>query len=423
MVLPMENSATTVFNFNSELKGLAKRAEERARPMFTETERIEQENAERVLSAFIAEGITATHLNGSTGYGYGDRGRDALERVFARVFGTEDALVRHTFMSGTHAIYTVLSALLRPGQTLVSLAGKPYDTLDPVIGIEPTAGSLTDYGVHYRQVELKDDAIDLPEAIKQCADAHVALIQRSRGYSLRNSISVAEIGRICDTLQGHYPNLIIVVDNCYGEFVESSEPTHVGADLVVGSLIKNPGGGIAKTGAYIAGRTDLVELCAARHSAPGVGREIGASLDELRSMYLGLFMAPTVTAAAVKTAIFTASLFELLNFEVYPPSNSPRTDIITALTLGTPEKLIAFCRGIQKGSPIDSAAVPEPWDMPGYQDEVIMAAGTFTGGASIELSADAPLREPYAVWVQGGLSYPVGKLGILSACEEVMKAL
>ncbi|MBQ2752433.1 MAG: methionine gamma-lyase family protein [Oscillospiraceae bacterium] len=415
-----------IFPISEKLRQLAARAEQKAKPAFERIEQIEQYNGQKVLKAFIDNNISAAHLVGTTGYGYGDIGRDALDRVFAAALGAEDALVRHTFASGTHTLTVGLFGLLRTGDTLLSITGKPYDTLEEVIGIRDNGrneGSLAEFGIKYAQTELKDGKIDLEAAAEAAKTATVAYIQRSRGYSLRDSFSSEEIGEAVKVLKAANPNIIVMVDNCYGEFVEMNEPTAFGADLIAGSLIKNPGGGIAKTGGYLAGRHDLVERCACRLTSPGTGREVGCSLDELRSLYLGLFMAPTVVAAAVKTAVFAAALMEEMGFKASPAHDEERHDIIQALELKTPENLIAFCEGIQSGSPIDSYAAPEPWDMPGYESQVIMAAGAFTNGASIELSADAPMREPFAVWLQGGITYPTGKMGILLAAERMLKKI
>lgn len=413
-----------IFSIDSQILAFAEKAEKKAITAFAEIEQNEQYNGMKVLKAFLDNGISAAHLCGSTGYGYGDIGRDALDRVFAQALGAEDALVRHSFVSGTHALTIGLFGLLRPNDLLLSLTGKPYDTLEEVIGIRDNGrneGSLRDFGVRYGQVELKDGKIDLDAAANAAKEATVAYIQRSRGYSLRPSLSAEEIGDAIKAVKKSNPDIIVMVDNCYGEFVEKAEPTSYGADLMVGSLIKNPGGGIAKTGGYLAGRHDVIERCACRLTSPGSGREVGCSLDELRSMYLGLFMAPTTVAAALKTAVFAAALFEEMGYETAPKSNEIRRDIIQSIKLKTPEALIAFCEGIQSGSPIDSMAAPEPWDMPGYESQVIMAAGAFTMGASIELSADAPMREPFAVWLQGGLTYPTGKAGVLLAADRMLK--
>lgn len=412
------------FQFDPSLLTLAENAERTAAAAFAKIEAVERRNAEKVLGAFIRHGVSAAHLQGSTGYGYGDRGRDTLDEIYAEAFGCEDALVRSSLASGTHALAVALFGALRPGDLLLSLTGKPYDTLEEVIGLRGEgAGSLRDFGVRYDEVALRDGKIDLPAALEKAAGARVCYLQRSRGYSLRPTLSVTEIGEAARALKAKYPDLIVMVDNCYGEFVEEREPTDVGADLIIGSLIKNPGGAIARTGGYIAGRRDLVELCSYRLTTPGTGKEIGCTLDELRNLYLGFFLAPTVVASALKTAVFAAALFEQLGYKAYPSALEERHDIIQALCLETPQALIAFCEGIQSGSPVDSMATPEPWDMPGYDSQVIMAAGTFTLGASIELSADAPMREPFAVWMQGGITYPTARIGILLAAQRLVKKL
>lgn len=412
------------FQFDPSLLTLAENAERTAAAAFAKIEAVERRNAEKVLGAFIRHGVSAAHLQGSTGYGYGDRGRDTLDEIYAEAFGCEDALVRSSLASGTHALAVALFGALRPGDLLLSLTGKPYDTLEEVIGLRGEgAGSLRDFGVRYDEVALRDGKIDLPAALEKAAGARVCYLQRSRGYSLRPTLSVTEIGEAARALKAKYPDLIVMVDNCYGEFVEEREPTDVGADLIIGSLIKNPGGAIARTGGYIAGRRDLVELCSYRLTTPGTGKEIGCTLDELRNLYLGFFLAPTVVASALKTAVFAAALFEQLGYKAYPSALEERHDIIQALCLETPQALAAFCEGIQSGSPVDSMATPEPWDMPGYDSQVIMAAGTFTLGASIELSADAPMREPFAVWMQGGITYPTARIGILLAAQRLVKKL
>ncbi len=411
------------FNINKELEVLGSRALKMASERFREIEEIAQYNSEKVLSAFINKGVSESHFTATTGYGYGDRGREVLDEVLAQIFGCEDALIRYNFMSGTHAIATALFGILRPGDEMVSLTGLPYDTLHGVIGLsgEPGCGSLKDFGINYRQLDLTDDGkVDynaIPQAVR---GAKVAYIQRSRGYSLRDSLFVSDIEKIVKKVKEGNPNALIVVDNCYGEFVERIEPTQVGADLIIGSLIKNPGGGIAPTGGYIAGRHDLVELCAQRLTAPGVGKEIGCTLGNNRSLFMGLFFAPTVVASALKTATFASALFELLKYEVTPRYCDSRADIIQAIKLKEPSALIAFCEGVQKGAPVDSYVTPVPWDMPGYDSQVIMAAGAFHNGASIELSADAPLREPFAVWLQGGLTFETGKVGILLAAQSML---
>ena len=412
------------FNINKELEVLGSRAQKMASERFREIDEIAQYNSEKVLSAFIQNGVSESHFVATTGYGYGDRGREVLDQVLAQIFGCEDALIRYNFMSGTHAIATALFGVLRPGDEMVSLTGTPYDTLHGVIGLsgEPGCGSLKDFGIKYRQIELTEDGkVDYKAIPAAVHGAKVAYIQRSRGYSLRDSLFVADIEKMVKAVRETNPNAIIMVDNCYGEFVERMEPTQVGADIIIGSLIKNPGGGIAPTGGYIAGRHDLVELCAQRLTAPGVGKEIGCTLGNNRSLFMGLFFAPTVVAAALKTATFASALFELLKYDVTPRYCDSRADIIQAIKLKEPKALIAFCQGVQKGAPIDSYVTPEPWDMPGYDSQVIMAAGAFHNGASIELSADAPLREPYAVWLQGGLTFETGKVGILLAAQSMLE--
>ncbi len=410
------------FELDSRLVTLGKEAEARCAVPFARIAETAEYNEARVLRAFIQNGVSESHFKGSTGYGYDDRGRECLDRVFADAVGAEDALVRHNFVSGTHALAVALFGMLRPGDRLVSVTGRPYDTMEEVIGLRGEGnGSLRDFGISYGEAPLLPDGTPdfaaIPDAVK---GARVAYIQRSRGYSLRPSLTVEKIGELVRAVRAGNPDAVVLVDNCYGEFVEKQEPLSVGADLIVGSLIKNPGGGIAETGGYIAGRKDLVELCSYRLTTPGMGKEVGCTLNQSRSLFMGLYWAPSVVASAVKTSVFAMSLFELLGYEAYPRYDAERTDIIAALKLNTPEALIAFCQGIQKGSPVDSFVSPEPWDMPGYDSPVIMAAGAFTLGASIELSADAPLREPYAVWLQGGLSYPGGKAGILLAAQSML---
>ena len=416
----MENSA---FNFNPELLKLAKETQEEIRDSFKSIDEVEEYNGMKVLNAFVKNGISEGHLNGSTGYGEGDYGRDALERVFADAFECEDALVRNNFSCGTHTLAVGLFGVLRPGDVLLSVTGVPYDTLQAVVGLtkgEVNEGSLIDWGVKYEQVDLKDGKIDIETACAKAKGAKVAYFQRSRGYSLRDSFSVDEISEAAKAIKAVNPEIIVMVDNCYGEFTEIKEPVSCGADLIIGSLIKNPGGGIARTGGYIAGRHDLIHLCACRLNTPGCGREIGSTLNELRNMYLGFFLAPSVVANALKTAVFASRLFEKLGYTVTPKYDETRHDIIQAICLSGPEELCKFCEGIQSGSPIDSTATPEPWDMPGYPDKVIMAAGAFTNGASIELSSDAPMRPPYPVFLQGGLTYPTGKAGVLKAAQKVL---
>lgn len=411
------------FHISPKIEAAAAKAEALCQPVFQRIDEIGEYNAQKVLSAFIKNGVSESHFMPSTGYGYDDRGRDTLDRVYAEIFHCEDALVRHNFVSGTHALSTALFGVLRPGDRLLSVTGKPYDTLEEVIGLRGEGnGSLRDFGVLYDQVDLTGEGrLDYDGIAEKVVGAKIAYLQRSRGYELRPSITVDEIGKLAELVHKKSPGTIVMVDNCYGEFVERREPTDVGADLIIGSLIKNPGGGIAKTGGYIAGRQDLVELCSYRLTSPGIGKEVGCTLGENRNMYMGLFFAPTVVVSAIKTAVFGAALFSVLGFEVYPTFDEERTDIIQAVLLGSEERLVAFCQGMQLGAPVDSFVTPEPWDMPGYESPVIMAAGAFTLGASIELSADAPIRPPYAAWMQGGLTYPTGKMGVLLAADSMEK--
>ena len=409
---------------SEQVLALAGQAEQGLSGQFARIDAIAQANSRRVLAAFQKHRVAEAYFAGTTGYGYDDLGRDKLDEIYAGLFGTEDALVRLQFVNGTHAIACALFGALKAGDVLVSAVGAPYDTLLGVVGaVDKGHGSLKDYGVEYRQVELVDDAPDRVGLAEAVADPRVkaVLIQRSRGYATRASLSVDEIGDLCAIVRKNNQNAVILVDNCYGEFVEEREPTHVGADLVVGSLIKNPGGGLAPTGAYIAGRRDLVEGAAMRLTCPGIGRECGATLGNNRLLYQGLFLAPHTVAQAVKTAVFAARLMELLGYEADPKSDAERHDIIQMLHLKNPEAVKRFCRGIQSGAPVDSYVTPEPWDMPGYDCPVIMAAGAFIQGASIELSADAPMREPYTVYLQGGLTYESGKTGVMLAAEELLR--
>ncbi len=413
-----------IYGFESKLAELAEQAEKNCADAFARIEKTAEYCGAKVLKAFSDNRISESCFYGSTGYGYGDIGREAIDKVFAQVFGTEDALVRFNFVSGTHALSTALFGVLRTGDKIVSITGKPYDTLEEVIGIagEKGSGSLMDYGVEYGQVDLLPDGEPNYEAISEgVKGAKVAYIQRSRGYSLRRAYTIDDIEKMVQAVKKGNPDAIIMVDNCYGEFVEEREPSDVGADVIIGSLIKNAGGGIARTGGYIAGRADLVELCSYRLTCVGMGKEVGCTLDMNREMLLGLFMAPDVVAAALKTSAFASELFTLLGYRCSPRKDDKHGDIITAIELGNEERLCAFCRGIQKGAPVDAFVTPEPWDMPGYTSKVIMAAGAFTMGASIELSADAPIREPYAVWMQGGITYTSGKLGVMLAAQEMLK--
>ena len=413
---------TDIFGTDERLLALADKAEKECAPMFAQIDRIAERNGQKVLKAFRDNRVSEGCLKGTTGYGYGDMGRDTTDKVFAQAFGGEDALVRHTFVNGTHALSTALFGVLRSGDVMAACTGKPYDTLEEVIGIrgEKGNGSLTDFGVKYVQADLKDEKEPDLDRIKEiCRGAKVAYIQRSRGYSLRPSLTVDIIGEIARAAKSVQPDIIVMVDNCYGEFVEEKEPLSVGADLIIGSLIKNPGGGIASTGGYICGRADLVEKCADRLTCVGMGKEVGCSLNQSREMLLGFFMAPQTVASALKTSVFACRFFEKLGFKTLPESGEKRTDIIASILLKNEENLVAFCQGIQKGSPVDSYVTPEAWDMPGYESKVIMAAGAFTMGASIELSADAPIREPYAAWLQGGITYASGKAGIIIAAQEM----
>ena len=410
---------------SDRVRALAAQAESGLEEQFARIDAIAQANSQRVLAAFQEHRVAEGCFAGTTGYGYDDLGRDKLDEIYADLFGTEAALVRIQFVNGTHAIACALFGALKAGDVLVSAVGAPYDTLLGVVGaVDKGHGSLKDYGVEYRQVELVDDAPDregLARAVRG-PGVKAVLIQRSKGYATRASLSVDEIGGLCAVVRENNPNAAILVDNCYGEFVEEREPTHVGADLVVGSLIKNPGGGLAPTGAYIAGRRDLVEGAAMRLTCPGIGKECGSTLGNNRLLYQGLFLAPHTVAQALKTAVFAARLMEELGYETEPRSDEARHDIIQMIRLGGPEAVKRFCKGIQSGAPVDSYVTPEPWDMPGYDCPVIMAAGAFIQGASIELSADAPMREPYTVYLQGGLTYESGKTGVMLAAEELLRA-
>ena len=408
---------------NDRVRALGEQAQRELAPQFARIDGVAEENTARVLSAFQKHRVAEGYFAGTTGYGYDDLGRDKLDEIYAELFGTESALVRIQFVNGTHAIAAALFGALRAGDVLVSAVGAPYDTLLGVIGaVDKGHGSLKDYGVEYRQVELLDNKPDLEGIARTASDPQVraVLIQRSRGYSTRASLSVEEIGEMCRRIKAVNPNTAVIVDNCYGEFVEPLEPTHVGADLAAGSLIKNPGGGLAPTGGYIAGRRDLVEGAAMRLTVPGIGGECGCTLGQNRLLYQGLFLAPHTVAQALKTAVFAAKVMELLGYRAEPASGEVRHDIIQMLRMGEPEALKKFCKGIQFGAPVDSYVTPEPWDMPGYDCQVIMAAGAFIQGASIELSADAPMREPYTVYLQGGLTFESGKLGVLLAVQELL---
>lgn len=391
---------------------------------FTAIDETAEINQLKVIHAMQKNRVAENHLWGTTGYGYNDAGRDTLEKVYADIFHTEDALVRSQITCGTHALTIALSAILRPGDELLSPVGKPYDTLEGIIGIEgtDTKGSLREFGISYRQVDLLEGSEFDYDGIRAALNERTKLvtIQRSKGYALRQTLSVERIGELIRFIKDIRPDVICMVDNCYGEFVETMEPSDVGADLCVGSLIKNPGGGMAPLGGYIAGRKDLVELAAYRLTAPGLGKEVGASLNVNSSFYQGLFLAPTVVAGALKSAIFAANLYERLGFTASPSGKEERHDIIQAIAFGSPERVIAFCQGIQQAAPVDSFVLPEPYAMPGYHSDVIMAAGAFIQGSSIELSADAPIEPPYSVFFQGGITWFHGKLGILKTLQNML---
>lgn len=415
-----------LFEIDEKILKAADRAMEMCKEHFEEIERIKEYNQQKMLRAFQEYHVSEAMFAGSTGYGYDDRGRDTLDKIYAYVFDAEDALARHNFMSGTHTLTVALFGMLRPGDEMLSVTGTPYDTIQPVIGITPCSGSLADFGVKYSEVALlPDGTVDLEGIKKAVAEKRpkkMVYIQRSKGYATRPSLRNREIKAICDAVKPLSPDTIIMLDNCYGEFTEYESPITLGVDIMAGSMIKNAGGGIAPTGGYIAGKAELVELCAYRLSSPGTGRELGCTLGVLREMYLGAYNAPIATAEAVKTAVFASALFEVLGYDVEPGYKTRRGDIIDVITLGSPEKLCAFCRGIQSGSPIDSFVTPRPSPMPGYDSEVIMAAGAFTLGSSIEISADGPLREPYAVYLQGGISFATAKISVMLAAQEVEKA-
>ncbi len=398
--------------------------EESLTDRYAEIDRIAEQNQVKVLRAMQKARLEEAHLYGTTGYGYNDSGRTALEEIYAEVFHTEDALVRQQITCGTHALSIALAGNLRPGDRILSIAGKVYDTLQGVIGIRPEPGSLAEYGITYDQVDLRPDgSFDIPAIEEKLLnyDIKIVHIQRSKGYDTRKSLSVAEIGAIIPFIKGIRPDVIILVDNCYGEFVDTIEPSDLGADMVVGSLIKNPGGGLAPIGGYICGTKKCIRMAAARLTTPGLEKEVGASLGVTRQFAQGLFLAPTVTAAALKGAIFAANVYEKLGFKAIPNGTEERNDIIEAVEFGTPELVRAFCEGIQSAAPVDSFVTPIPWSMPGYDSEVIMAAGAFISGASIELSADAPMKEPYAVYFQGGLTYPHAKFGIMSSLQKIVE--
>jgi len=416
------------YNISEKAIGFHEKAMNEVEPLFNYYDDIREYNQFKVLKAFQDENISDYHFTNTTGYGYGDIGRDTLDLVYARIFKAQKALVRPQLVSGTHTIACVLYGILRPNDTLLAITGTPYDTIHGIIGINQkedaeNQGSLKDFGVKYRQVDLKHGAIDVEGALDVLrTDSSIKMIhiQRSKGYASRNSFTIDEIALAIQGIRTEFKDVVIFVDNCYGEFVEDREPVEVGADIIAGSLIKNMGGGIAPTGGYIAGRGDLVDLSSYRLTVPGLGGECGSTFGVMRSFYQGTFLAPNVAIEATKTAVYAAKLLELAGFEVHPKAEVKRTDIVQAITFRNKDKLISFVKGIQYGSPVDSGATCEPWDMPGYNDQVIMAAGTFISGASIELSCDAPIREPYTAYLQGGLTFDHGKIGILIALSRII---
>lgn len=412
-----------VNDIKPEVYELARQAEEEIRPQFERIDRIAMLNTRKVMTAFQDSKVSDSCFAGTTGYGYDDLGREVLDKVYAQVFCTEAALVRIGFVNGTHALSAALFGILKPGDTLLSVTGLPYDTLRNAIGIEGDChGSLKFYGINYKQVDLKNGEADLDAIKAALADRSISavLIQRSRGYENRKALSAEEIGKICSAVNSVAPNVTVMVDNCYGEFTGEHEPTEYGVDIMAGSLIKNPGGGLAPTGGYIVGRKDLVENAAMRLTTPGIGGECGASLGNNRLLFQGFFMAPHIVAQAIKTVTFCSAMMKKIGFESSPAPDEARNDIIQMVTLKNAENMKKFCRGVQAGAPVDSYVTPEPWQMPGYNVPVIMAAGAFVQGSSIELSADGPMREPYTLYVQGGITYESGKLGIMMAVNEML---
>ena len=411
------------FSISKEIEELSTKVERDVENVFRNIEKTCEQNSLKVLKAFQKNEIAEMHFGSTTGYGYADIGRDAIEKVFSDVLKAEDALVRSQFISGTHALTVTLFALLRPGDTLLSITGKPYDTLDEVIGIVDNPSSLKSYNVNFEQIDLVNDDFDyekITERVKQ-GNVKVIEIQRSKGYSNRKSITIEQLEKVINHIKNINKEVIIMIDNCYCEFVTTKEPLEVGADIIVGSLIKNLGGGLAPNGAYVAGRKDLVNLAAERLTAPGEGKEVGPTLGINKAILQGIFFAPSVVAASLKTAVFASKMLEELGFKVEPKFDSKRADIVQTIHFEDKEKLIKFCQGIQMGSPIDSNSIPMPWDMPGYTDQVIMAAGAFTQGSSIELSCDGPIRPPFIAFMQGGLTYEYGKLGVLKAIQNLFK--
>lgn len=409
------------FGISEDIENLAIQTENELKEIFNKIDERCTRNSLKVLSAFQKNRISDMHFGSTTGYGYNDIGRDTIEKVFADVLNAEDSLVRTQFISGTHAITVALFACLRPGDTMLSICGKPYDTLDSIIGIEENASSLKSYNIKYEQIDLIDDDFDIKSIQERVSKGNVKLIeiQRSRGYAIRKSLTIDKIERAIKAIREVNKDVIIMVDNCYGEFVDDKEPLDVGADIIVGSLIKNLGGGLAPNGAYIAGRKDLVNLAAERLTSPGQGKEVGPTLGINKNILQGLYMAPSVVASSLKTAVFASRMLEKLGYNVQPKWDEKRADIVQTIEFGNSVDLIKYCQGIQAGSAIDSCSVPMPWDMPGYTDKVIMAAGAFTMGSSIELSCDAPIRPPFIAFQQGGLTYEYGKLGVLKAIQNI----
>lgn len=410
------------FGISEELEELSTKVEKDVENIFRKIDETCTKNSLKVLQAFQNNEIAEMHFGSTTGYGYGDIGRDTIEKVFAEVLNAEDSLVRSQFISGTHALTVTLFALLRPGDTLISITGKPYDTLDEVIGIKENPSSLKSYSINFEQIDLVNNEFDYEKIEKRLKEGNVKVIeiQRSKGYSTRKSITIDKLEKVIKIIKNINKDIIIMIDNCYCEFVTTKEPLEVGADIIVGSLIKNLGGGLAPNGAYVAGRKDLINLVAERLTAPGEGKEVGPTLGINKSILQGLFMAPSAVASSLKTAVFASKMLEELGYNVEPKFDEERADIVQNIIFNDKEKLIKYCQGIQMGSPIDSNSIPMPWDMPGYTDQVIMAAGAFTQGSSIELSCDGPIREPYIAFMQGGLTYEYGKLGVLKAIQNIL---
>ena len=411
-----------MINIDEKIENVVNIAEEQVKEEFKKIDKIAQKNSLKVLNAFQNNKVAEVHFQSTTGYGYGDIGRDTIEKIYSEIFKAEDSLVRSQFISGSHALTVTLFALLRPGDTLLSITGKPYDTLDSVIGFNDNKSSLKSYNINYEQVDLIDDDFNIELIEKKLRENKIKLIeiQRSRGYSTRKSICLDKVEKVIKKIKQIDKDVIIMIDNCYCEFVTEKEPIEIGADIAVGSLIKNLGGGIAPNGAYVVGKKNLVQLVADRLTVPGQGKEVGPTLGINKNILQGLFLAPSVVKSSLKTAVLASKILENLGFKVDPKFNEDRADIVQTIEFGNPDELIKFCQGIQMGSPIDSNSIPEPWDMPGYEDKVIMASGAFTSGSSIELSCDAPIRKPYIAYLQGGLTYEYGKLGIIKALQNIL---